>query len=558
MTDSPENPLPAPPPAPQTSATPRPKRRRVFRLVLAAVLLLLAIAILPSMLRREDPSRAFAAMPEGTLAVSRHFDLSATWRKQITTPVVSEIFRFFGGNARKVAKEDGTDWIIRITTGHSTTAAVTVPQDGEEDFILYGASFTGAREPILRLMMLFHWIPGVGRLRTSEHGTIYLDLKDLDEDNADLKVGFALTRHTLLASFAKSPEHVRVLERRLNENASPSPALFNGDAEPWKTSEGTPHTFWLHAAPGSNAPAFVPPVSATFGVRLEDDAAGLSARLRPGDLPFLPQGLLESPPLSGRTAKGSSLAAGSAFAMLLLPSPFAAPLLAQALHLPASRAKGGADDAALYLNGQPYGGSAVHVTVPAATLLCPGVAVSRRDVELALPAIKEDTGVHFRWKKARGDGVLLDWLGSKGLVKLSSKECVFVECPEKGAAPDLLLCSAAGSLDAQRVGTPPESPAWQDAYAALRESSGSASPRAFFYLDLATAAYEARQIIALARLVADFGLLILDKSDKDGLKDLSRFLEGFHDEGSLGLLLSTQEGAPRLDLSIRLSESEQL
>lgn len=526
-------------------------RHRISLAVPAILLLLAAVFFLPPALRREDPGLAFAALPGNALAASRHFDLSKTWKQQITTPIVAEILRLFGADAKKIAREEGTDWIIRITTGHSTTAAITVPQEGDEDFILYAASFAGAREPLLRLMMLLHWIPGVGRLRESENGTLYLALKDLDEDNEDLRIGFALQRHTLLASLAKSPEHVREIERRLLE-ASPSPSLFHGDAEPWKSSEDSPHTFWLHTLPGENAPSYLPSASATLRVRLEGETAGISADFAPGALPFLPRELMDAPALSGQTRKAASLAAGSAFALLLLPSRYAAPILSQALHLPISKREPSGDDAALYLNGQPYAGSAVHVAIPAATLLCPGIGVSRQAVERALPRVHQDLGVHFRLRKARTDGLLLDWLGEKGFVKLASKECVWIECPETGGAPDLLLCSAAQSIDAQRRGTPPERPAWQEAYHGL--APGNYSPKAFLFLDLEPVAYEARQLLSLARLAEDIGVFRLSDSEKSSLLAFSRYLMAFHHEGFLGLLLSTREDAARLSISLKLAE----
>ncbi len=529
-------------------------RRRVPLAIAAAITVLLAVFFLPSALRREDPSLAFLALPEHAFATSRHFDLAKTWKSQITTPVVSEIFRFFRENTRKIAEEEGTDWIIRITTGHSTTAAIAAPPDGDEDFILYAASFAGAREPLLRLMLFFHWIPGVGRLRESENGTPYLALKDLDEDNEDLRVGFALRNHTLLASLAKSPEPVRELERRIG-GASLSPALFNGDAEPWKSSEGSPHTFWLHTIPGENVPSFVPAATATLRLRLSEDTCAVAADFLPGAFPFLPNDLMEAPPLNGRTEKGSSLAAGSAFALVLLPSPYAAPLLSQTLHLPLSKRQDKDNDAVLYLNGQPYGGQAVHVAVPAATLHCPGIAVSREGVDLAIPVFNRETGVRFRRKQVRGDGVLLDWLGEKGFVKLASKECFLIECPEKGASPELLLCSAAQSLDAQRRGTPPDQPAWREIYQGL--STPDASQRAFLYLDLDSVAYEARQILALARLVGNLGVLRFDNDEKAMFLQISQFLEGFHYEGSLGFLLSNHGGSPRLALAVKLAASEQ-
>ncbi len=451
----------------------------------------------------ERPDRVFRAMPENSLLVSEHIDLSGVWRERFDNPLLIDTLSHCGlRHAEDWAADTNIVWIVRLVSGPRSLIGFSPALGPSGKPSWTGASWVGLRGRLLNLMLLTRWIPGVGRLSVTPSGVRYMRLKS--RSTQGLFLAFALRENILLATLGEDPEAVRHLDERVRRDAPLAP-IFRDDRQPWERSGTAPHRAWVDPV---QAPWTLPwrdPVEIGLHV-IEPRRLSLELRRRAKNVATSPL-----PVLAGRCQAADTLAVGAAHAMVMLPYDVLRTLSARYLEgmdLPPLRNRaGGKEDACLYLTSNPYSGRIMNLAVPALTLLMPWHdRANAEDVTALLDRLNAAAGVSLRARPPeppRERRLTIDWL-IKGRPSrfLSGNEGMVAEWHPGW----LTFCSSGASLDAQRDVV---IEGGVDGSGGLKRKLAAASSglQGYGRIDLGATIGELRQILAVYRLATAFGML---------------------------------------------------
>lgn len=502
----------------------RPSRRR-FRNALAILAVAAIVAVAHS---REFPSVPYAAMPEKSVVACDNFSVRSRWRDVVALPAVSNLLEAADVDVAELRDAPGWRILIPLTTGRNTVLAVTQPDEVGGDPILYGASHSGWRRLVLLFLLKTRWIPGLGRLEIAPCGSRYLPL-GTERHPSDLKVGFAMRKNVLLAALSTDGDAVRELEQRIDKDASPS-SVFGG-RRPWESRNRALHRVWIRDNQFGSSPELRV---------LELTRDGFAAD---GDIMLRGQSaewLASAGRLTGRNAKASALDADGAIAVLALPGGSAATQIKGLLDINAPLLESAAkEDAVAYLTGAPCGGSIFGIRIPALTILCPGLALSKDDVTRAVGLVA-DGGKYPQVQSPVDEGtsllVPLRWQKGNAVFKTYPEENGVFELDRRNHG--LTFCSSMASFKAQRAASTSESAPWREWFEVNAAKDEGNTPVGYFWVDFARLADECRQMLALSRMATMLGLVRLDADDRSIIEATDRFLATFTSPCRVALLLS--------------------
>ena len=499
----------------------------------AAAIAALLVALAYSPPRPELPYRV---MPESATILSDHHDLRGRWRDVVVIPAVSNALAIADVDAAEFRDEPGWRILIPLTTGENTVLGFTPSYGTDGNPVLWGASFGGWRAPVLKFLLLTRWIPGLGRLDVAPGGSKYLQLGS-KRHPSDWKVGFAMRENVLFAALSTDGDAVRVLEERADKKAALSP-FFGSNGTPWKTAGSALHRFWF-------APFFG---NRPFTAGIEKFSAESFAAFADITAPeFLAEDLHDPDcVISGVNTKSSALAADAACLLALLPRKAAARYLNDYLY-PAGNAQefpsGKNEDAVIYLNTKPYGGSLFGVAIPAVTVLCPGIMISRDNVEQALTLLKGNEKYPRLAENINEKSrvlVPIQWQKGNALFKVYDVEYGIVELNRVNHG--FTFCSARKSFEMQQKSAVPQQGPWRTWLADEIKDNGR--PSAFLWIDFAPLLYEARQLLSIARIATNFGLLELDDNDTATINAVGNFLLQYAPDGHIAVTARPAADAP--------------
>lgn len=429
-------------------------RRRVGKIAAAAIVVaLIAFVLIPP-----RHANIFRYLPVNAIAYGYHGDLRATWKDQLKDPAVAALLAGWGEDANKACRESGAFWTFLLAVGEDAASALL--QDDVGQYSIAAASPMGRRNLLLRFFWFIRWVPGLGRIHTDQYGIRYIDLTDDDEDGEEkptpLILSVALGKGVLLAKLSDRPVSL----------ADMFVAAEHGDgavlAEKLTCNlpEGFRHRIVV-------MPAEIEKPEIRLDREVSINLAQSCGRTElTADFPvFGGDGTLRellAEKVGGRNSTASALAASHAFALVLLPSRFAAKQARSLLRLGKGAASG--EDAVLYLTSGQYGAQLFVFAIPALTVSIPGITL---DSSMLAPLLK-------------------------ALPKQMRKTCAI-------HGKDT-FCSSSASLRQQTHAAPPPPYTWQNGFLAFAKSG----PSAFLHLDFDVFAAELRQIAQAVAMAASF------------------------------------------------------
>ena len=507
--------------------------------VCAILALLVALAYSPP-----RPELPYRVMPESATILSDHHDLRGRWRDVVVIPAVSNALAIAGVDAAEFRDEPGWRILIPLTTGENTVLSFTPSYGTDGNPVLWGASFGGWRAPVLKFLLLTRWIPGLGRLDVAPNGSKYLQL-GTKRHPSDWKVGFAMRENVLFAALSTDGDAVRVLEERADQKAALSPVFGAEERQkgppenaPWMSAGSALHRFWF-------APFFG---DRPFRAGIDKFSAESFAAFADITAPEFLTDDLHDPDcvISGVNTKAAALAADAACLLAFLPRKAAARYLNGYLY-PAGNAQeypaGKNEDAVVYLNTKPYGGSLFGVAIPALTALCPGIMISRDNIEQTLTGLKGNEKYPRLAENINEKSRVLvpvQWQKGNALFKVYDVEYGIVELNRVNHG--FTFCSARKSYDMQQKSTVPQQGPWRTWLADEIKDNGR--PSAFLWIDFAPLLYETRQLISITRIATSLGLLELDADDTATVNAVGGFLLQYTPSGHLAVTARPSAAAP--------------
>lgn len=510
------------------------KHRNIGIIVLVIVFLLLFFH------STERLATPYMAMPETSVIASDHTDLRGRWRDFVLIPTVSNALAAADVDVMEFRNEPGWRILIPLTTGENTVLAFTPTYGNDGNPVLWGASFAGWRKRILQFMLVTRWIPGLGRLELAPNGSKYLQLGS-KRHPSEWKVGFAMRQNVLLAALSTDGDAVRQLEMRLDGKGETA-EVFGTDA-PWKGSKRDLHRFWIR-------PPFVKE-------HLNEPVEVAIEKLQPGQFRFrtsvaiskdFADGLANQK-LSFKNTKASVLAADSAFILAMFPRETVAKYLNELFYpngnVPPPKHEED-EDAVIYLNSSPYNGSLLGIKIPAVTVLCPGIVISRDNILTAMNTINNGDkypqvleGINEKHKML----VPIKWFANKAIWKLYDSEYGIVELNR--ISHGFTFCSARKSYEAQLPAAGHPGISMRDEWIKTNTCDpGNNSPVGFLWIDIDPVAYEVRQLLALARLATVTGIVKFSSDETKAFDAVRNFLANYSLTGKIASLAFYDNAAP--------------
>ncbi len=513
--------------------TASPNRRRKAVLLSAAAFVALLVCLAHS---TEHPEVPYRVMPESSTVVSDHLDIRGRWRDFVLLPAVSNALLASGVDVHDFRDEPGWRILIPLTTGRNTVLAVTPEYGADGQPVLWGASFSGWRRLFLKFLLATRWIPGLGRLEVAPNGSRYLPLGS-KRHPSDWKVGFAMRDNVLLAALSTDGDAVRTLERRADERAAP--ATVYGTATPWEGAGKQLHRFWI------GGPVIREALGTPLSLWISEIAADhFSAGARIRRIPWLGKYVGKDDRITGENAKAAALGADAAFILALLPRHAATECLRDIFHPvdPVGSLERD-EDAVAYLSGAPCNGSLFGVRIPAITVLCPGMRLSRENIEAGVGRFSG--GAKYPQVLAGEDQrsrvlVPVRWQKGNAVFKIFPEEFGVFELNR--VSHGFTFCSARMSYDAQQKASPLTKAPWREwLRPRLAAATADHRPVGFIWIDLAPVADELRQILALARIASMVGVVRFEPGETARIGAVGDFLRSFNVSGRLALLVSDDD-----------------
>ena len=485
-----------------------PQRSRKSRVAARTAAAVAAVAFSVWFFRHPaDDEKLLDALPPSSSLVAFVRGIASQEKALLANPVVDEALRAFGEDPDHVREENsGTYWTLFWLTGpRSALSLVEKPGEcGGIGWYLAGASAAGWKTKFLELLWRVKYVPFLGKLKTTERGTRYMEFKGhgyLPENG--IVLGLDIVDGVLVATLAEDPSLVEELAARVRTGTreNRAPVLGAGNVRGW-SGRGIRHRLWID-------PAAVGLDSAPFTLDLGSLAGpGLLARAAFDDAE--PSGSVPAPNLSDCSAalkEGLAVASEGTFLFVAgsLPSSPALPFFGGVF----PPRPGG--PAAIWASGAPYAGCISILEAPAVSGMVPigsenGGADAPFDSTKAAVAAAT-TGLRPRWRVA-GDGTAL--LHFKSLKtnlfgETPDADCCWMRRSRSGAF--LEFGTHFGSATAQR-----EAAASGSTLAGTLDELLSADPLAesVAFVDCAKLSETASQAGALVELARRFGLRMTD------------------------------------------------
>lgn len=492
-------------------------------MVVTSVLLLLLVCLHSS----EKVEVPYRAIPDGVTIASDHTDIRGRWRDLVTLPAISSFLAMNRIDAEKFRNEIGWRILIPLVTGDNTVFAFDPCRSADGQPVLYGASFAGWRRAVLQFMLATRWIPGLGRLEVAPGGSKYLPL-----EGSPLMVSFSMRDNVLLAALSTDGDAVQDLERKL-DGSSPVADIFGGGS-PYIDARKHLHRFWF------NVPDLCENEPVPVCLKIDRlDAGHFSATCDfPAD--FMADYIGDGAEIVGRNSKSLLMAGDKAIAFSLLPRKTVAGLLNEQFYgvrNAAERKLDREEDAALYLNSDEFGGRFFGFSIPALTVLCPGVVISRDQIERFIarlragekyPQVAETENV--------GNNALvpLRWQKGNALVKMTPSEYGVIELNRINQG--FTFCSARLSYKAQTMRKTRSEPPWKDWLATRIDECHDKRAVAFLWLDMEPLVSTVHEVLSLANFAQRLGLVELNVNERMYLQKSSRLASYWHCSGGIAVL----------------------
>ena len=190
----------------------------------------------------------FMALPTDATMASYHEGLASEWKALVNNDVVIQMLKGFGvEDADELRDNVGIYQTLYWLTGrHTVIGFVPLNQPGDLPGYLVGSSYVGWKAKPMEFLWRIKWVPGLGRLGVTSHGTRYLKFDDDTFREMGLVLGLDMVDGVLVATLSRDPETVCVMADRLHRfGPANSPAVAFGDERPWENLTDARHKVWI-------------------------------------------------------------------------------------------------------------------------------------------------------------------------------------------------------------------------------------------------------------------------------------------------------------------------
>ena len=190
----------------------------------------------------------FMALPADATVATYHKGLASEWKDLVNNKVVIQMLKGFGVKEADDLRDNvGIYQTLYWLTGrHTVIGFVPQNQPGDLPGYLAGSSYVGWKAKPMEFLWRIKWVPGLGRLGVTSHGTRYLKFDDDNLQEMGLVLGLDLVDGVLVATFSRDPETVCVMADRLRRfGPANSPAVAFGDERPWENLTCARHKIWI-------------------------------------------------------------------------------------------------------------------------------------------------------------------------------------------------------------------------------------------------------------------------------------------------------------------------
>lgn len=429
-----------------TGAGRRFEKKWMRRLAIAAVALAAAGWMLWHPKRMHS---LFLAMPHDAIVASHHKGLASEWKglskNKTAVPVLIGLGVYDSDNIKRDMA--GVHQLLFWLTGADTVAAYVPPSPYgyRRGAYIAAASHVGFKSEIMEVLWRIKWVPGLGKLKTTEKGTRYLVMEDLvNERGENLLLALDVVDGMLLATLSTQPDTVREMASAVQMlGPGDQPALAFADDRPWREKSNARHRFWVYDPFSQMDTA---PVTGELSSLAERD---FTLKMR-GDVSGLGLPMFMEAPTFGDFADNPPICAdvpdAAAAVMVSADSSLMSLLLAEYAPPPAP------GQAVAYVSGKPYQGRIATLAAPALNIALPwngreNFAVWADDVESLLGRDVPPPGMRFE-RSAAGEAPALYAAPAalEMLLKTKRNDMAFAEV--RGGA--LNIGSSYGSLKNQR------------------------------------------------------------------------------------------------------------
>lgn len=327
---------------------------------------LLAVALAAWMLYHPKRLHSlFLAMPPDASIASYHQNIAAELKGAFRNKTIVPILANLGIYDTETIEEDtaGIYWTAFWLTGADTVAGYVPanPYYPESHDYIAAASHVGWRSEIMEILWRIKWVPGLGKLSTTDTGTRYLTFKDFkNAEGTDIVLAMDVVDGMLLATLSTHPETVRLLAARVHAlGPNDTPAIAFASQKPWQSMNYATHQFWVYDPLLTRVYS---PIEASLSSLAQRD---FTLSLSTPD-PF-PDSLPPLPPFKSfdpATTPGAGVPDDAA-AILLATGTAAASYLGQFAPPLASGC------AVAYISGKPYQGRIAMLASPALNIAAP-------------------------------------------------------------------------------------------------------------------------------------------------------------------------------------------
>lgn len=511
------------------SPTPQEKRRAVFCGILLAAACLAWVSYIP-----ERGDRAFRAMPANCVAVTENLDLTEKWRERLANPALLGTMRACGvEEPEEIANDADVELTLRLLCGRRTVLGY-VPELGQSRKPAFvGASYVGARLTPMRLIMLFRHVPGLGPLKRTEAGTLYLEFEDHNDFeyvDGRKKYGMLpevlsldLREGVLLAAWSLDRDAVRTLSWRLSHDAPLAP-VFDGD-EPWRAPLREPMRAWVDRdmavefADGpvlaSNPRIAVPQWdSVKFEARISARFEGVDAAL---------------PRLAGKCPALDTLPDDPPIAIAVMPGAMAAEAIEVGANHPNGTIDANGGDACLALTGRDFGCKVYGLALPGLQLTMPW-SMPQSSIRDSCAFVISDllnhaigAGAQIRGTQDGGQTLLLD-PKNFSIIKTSDSDCIALGMHLVDDMVWLTATTSAAAADKMRASPVTGKAPWRKGW---RKAYGNKDCSFYFWADLGSLSSEMATMLSVYRLAATFISELADEEMHEAIESANMALRDF-------------------------------
>lgn len=194
----------------------------------------------------------FLAMPPDASIASYHRDIASELKAAFRNKTIAPVLVNLGLYDADTIEDDtaGIYWTAFWLSGSDTVAAYipASPYYPESPAYIAAASYVGWRSEIMEMLWRIKWVPGLGKLHTTDTGTRYLAFKNFkNAEGTDIVLALDVVDGILLATLSTHPETVRQLAERVHAlGPNDTPAIAFASKKPWQHMSRDKHQFWVY------------------------------------------------------------------------------------------------------------------------------------------------------------------------------------------------------------------------------------------------------------------------------------------------------------------------